>query len=297
VLIACACSAAPARASDHLLKINEIFVGSAGGPQFVELLDEVAEPFAAPPYKLVVHNSSGGVVGKVTLPEAELAATGTSPYLVANAAQGGTPNEPLTVTLPGTGQLCFTRGAAEARIHCVSYGCPITSPFPSEGGSATVSAMFPSSSAQRQANGSFGVGPPTPDAANTLHPMVPCGTPAPPGGNPLAADRTKPVAKLGGKRRQRLRKLSVAVTVNENATVRASGSVRIGKRKLAIKKVKRSVRAGKKVILRLRLSRRARTSVMAALLRGTRARATVSVTATDAARNSTKKKRTIRVLP
>src|SRR5688572_989292 len=115
VLIACASAfaAAPARASDHLLKINEIFVGSPGGPQFVELLDEVAEPFAAPPYKLVVHNSSGGVVGKVTLPEAELAATGSSPYLVANAAQGGTPDELLTVTLPATGQVCFTRGVGE----------------------------------------------------------------------------------------------------------------------------------------------------------------------------------------
>jgi hypothetical protein len=297
VLIACGCWAVPARASDHLLKINEIFVGSAGGPQFVELLDEVAEPFAAPPYKLVVHNSSGGVVGKVTLPEGELAATGTSPYLVANAAQVGTPNEPLTVTLPAAGQVCFTRGAAETRIHCVSYGCSSGSPFPSEAGSAIVFSMFSSWSAQRQANGSFGVGPPTPDAANTPHSMVTCGHLPPPGGNPLSADKTKPVAKLGGKRRQRLRKLSVAITVNENATVRASGSVRMGKRKLALKKVKRSVRAGKKVILRLGLSRKARASVLAALLRGSRARATVSVTATDAARNVTEKKRTIRVLP
>ena len=136
-------------------------------------------------------------------------------------------------------------------------------------------------------NGSFGVGPPTPDAANTLHPMVPCGTPPPPGGNPLPTDKTKPVAKLGGKRRQRLAKLAVTVTVNEDATVRTSGSVKVGRRKLALRKVKRSVRAGKKVNLRLRLSRRGKASALAALARGRKATASVRVTATDAAKNAT----------
>ncbi|MGH8571394.1 MAG: hypothetical protein ACREX8_02310, partial [Gammaproteobacteria bacterium] len=128
-LLAALALAAPAGASDHLMKINEILPAGAGGAQFVELRDTSPEPFLSPPYRLVLYSSSGAVAGRVALPQAELAATGTSPYLVANT---GTPDEPLSVPLPASsGQVCFTRGAAEMKIHCVSYGCPAFAPFTS----------------------------------------------------------------------------------------------------------------------------------------------------------------------
>src|SRR4051812_49987419 len=92
--------AAPASSSDHLLKINEIFVGPPGGAQFVELFDSSVEPFLNGPYRLVVYDGSGTAVGRVNLPSAELAATGGTPYLVAYAALGGTRDEPLAATLP-----------------------------------------------------------------------------------------------------------------------------------------------------------------------------------------------------
>jgi hypothetical protein len=291
---------APASSSDHLLKINEIFVGTPGGAQFVELFDSSVEPFLNGPYKLVVYDGSGTAVGRTTLPSAELAATGGTPYLVANAAQGGTPDEMLTATLPARGQICYTRGVTETKIHCVAYGCPLLSPFTSESGSDVSGAIGPAQSAQRQANGSYGVGPPTPDAANAALVPVPCpggGSGGGGGGGGTGADKTKPVLKLGGKRRQQLSKLAVLVRVNETSSVLARGSVKLGKRKLALKKVRRTVHPGKKVKLRLRLSHSGKTAALAALDSGRNLRASVRVTATDASKNASRKTRTIRVVP
>ena len=288
--------AAPAGASDHLMRINEILPSGPGGAQFVEMRDTSPEPFSFPPYKLIVYSSSGEVVGRIPLPEAELAATGTSPYLVANGAQGGTPDEPLSVSLPASsGQVCYTRGAAEMKIHCVSHGCPAFTPFDSEGPSRAALSFGSGQSLQRQESGGFGPGVPTPDAANSSLPAVPCGSPVPAlGGGP---DNTEPVAKLGGKRRQRLAKLSVTVTVNETGTVVVQGYVRVGGHKLALRKVKRAVHAGRKLEVGLKLSRRARATVRAALRQGHRATALVKARATDGAGNASGEKRTIRVRP
>lgn len=290
--------AAPAGASDHLMRINEILPAGPGGAQFVEMRDTSPEPFPLPPYKLVVYSSSGEVVGRVPLPEADLVATGTSPYLVANAAQGGTPDEPLPVSLPASsGQICYTRGAAEMKIHCVSYGCPALTPFASEGGSRMALSFGGEQSLQRQESGAFGSGVPTPDAANSPLPSVPCGAAGGPGPGGRGPDNTRPIAKLGGKRRQRLSKLTMTVTVNEDGTVVARGYVKVGRRKLALRKVKRTVHAGRKVKIRLKLSRRARATVRVALRHGYRATASVKVRATDGSGNMSGEKRAIRVKP
>lgn len=294
-LLASLALALPARASDHLMRINEVFPGSPGGPQFVELLDSYPEPFPSGPYKLIVYTATGATVGRVLLPQSELIATGTSPYLVANAAHGGLPDEPLTVALPAAGQLCYTRGEAETKIHCVSYGCPGRLPFNSEAGSEVIGYIGATWSGQRQEGGHFGVGRPTPDAANARLSSVPCEAPAP---DPFGGvDRTKPVAKLGGRRRQRLSKLAVTVTVDEDATVTARGSVRAGRRRLALKRIRRAVRAGRKATLRLKLSRRARGAVRAALRRRRKVAASVTVTVTDGSGNASTTKRAVRVLP
>jgi hypothetical protein len=181
------------------------------------------------------------------------------------------------------------------KIHCVSYGCPAFAPFDSEGTSRAALSFRSGQSLQRQESGAFGPGVPTPDAANSSLPAVPCGMPVPGlGGGP---DNTKPVAKLGGKRRQRLSNLSVTVTVNEDGTVVAGGYVKVGTRKLALKKVKRTVHAGRKLEIGLKLSRRARATVRVALRHGHRATALVKVKATDGSGNASGEKRTIRVRP
>lgn len=287
--------AAPAGASDHLMKVNEILPQGELGAQFVELLDPVGEPFPSPPYKLIVYSQTGALLGKVTLPEAELTATGTSPYLVANNAYAGARDEQLTVSLPIDGQVCFTRGAAETRIHCVAWGCDATSVLPSEGGSILARTNVSGNwSLQLDSRGTYGAGPPTPDFPNqSLAPVV-CEPPAPP---VVPPDRTSPAITLGGKRRQRLSRLSVTVTVDERSTVVATGSVKVGRRRRALRKVRRVVPARTKVVLRLKLPRRARSAVRAALARGRSATAAVKVEATDASGNSTTKKRTIKIRP
>src|SRR5712691_10041382 len=64
-LVVAAAFPAPARASDHLLKINEVMVSIGGNPaaQFVELIDPFNEPFPSPPYKLVVFDANGNRLG------------------------------------------------------------------------------------------------------------------------------------------------------------------------------------------------------------------------------------------
>jgi hypothetical protein len=153
-------------------------------------------------------------------------------------------------------------------------------------------------SLQRQAGGGYGTGTATPDLPNGSHPSLPCEQGVFPIRRPGdAVDRVRPLARLGGKKVQRLSKLSVTVRVDERATVLASGAVKVGRRKLALRKVKRVVRAQTKVVLRLRLSRRGRSTVRAALAQGRRATAAVKVKATDGSGNSSSKRRTIRVLP
>ena len=292
------CVAVPAGASDHLMTINEILPSGPVGAQFVELVDPAAEPFPFPPYRLIVYSPSGGLLGKVNLPEAELAAMGTSPYLVANAAQGGAPDELLTVALPSAGQVCFTRGPSEQRIHCVSYGCPAFHPFASERGSSAALGYSGPWSLQRQASESYGTGDPTPDLPNGNHPSLPCGQPPFPIRPPTpAVDRTRPATVLSARRRQRLSRLSVTVSVNERALVVASGTVSVGTRRFRLKLVKRVVPAQGRTVLRLRLSRRARSAVRAGLGEGRRARASVKVTATDGSNNTSTERRRFRVIP
>ena len=82
------------------------------------------------------------------------------------------------MTLPQTaGQVCFTRGAAEARIDCMTYGC-MTSERSSESGGANGAAPPDGQSAQRDQFDVVTLGTPTPKAANTFGtPGVACPTP------------------------------------------------------------------------------------------------------------------------
>jgi hypothetical protein len=151
------------------MKINEV---GLGGAQFVELLDPADEPFPTEqgPYKVVVFDGAGARVGAHTVGTPLLQGRdNTKPLLVstsaADAAYGVTGDEVLSVALPDPGQVCFTKGAGESKLNCVSWGC-IT------GQVSAASTRIPSppagSSTQRQGIGSttFHVATPTPKAVN-----------------------------------------------------------------------------------------------------------------------------------
>jgi hypothetical protein len=187
--VAVAAGAAPAGASDHLMRVKEIAVsqGSDSTRQFLELEDDGNEPFPAPPYKVVVFEDDGDELGEQTLSAPTIAAAATGqPVLLASAAwqtANPTPDETetLTVTLPqGAGQVCFTRGDTEQRIDCMTYGC-IASERTSESGGANGAVPPDGQSAQRDQFDVVTLGAPTPKAANTAGTAAPACPPEPPG--------------------------------------------------------------------------------------------------------------------
>jgi glucose/arabinose dehydrogenase len=121
----------------------------------------------------------------------------------------------------------------------------------------------------------------------------PTPTPGPPIG-PAAADTKPPSvrARVSGKRtivpRRRLR---VAVTTDEPATVRASGRLRgIGR----FRTVRRQVRAGRRTVLTVRISRRTARRLRRTLRRK-RAIAALTIPARDAAGNQRRVTRRVRI--
>jgi hypothetical protein len=182
---ALAAPAAPAAASDHLMRVKEIAVSQGGDStrQFVELQDSSNEPFPSPPYKLISYDAAGNEVGDQTVSTLVGPPDETSPILLASVnwqVENPSPavNQSLTITLPqGAGQVCFTRGAEETPIDCMTYGC-ITSELSSESGGANGAVPPDGQSAQRDQFDVVTLGTPTPKAANTSGtPTVACPTP------------------------------------------------------------------------------------------------------------------------
>jgi Ca2+-binding RTX toxin-like protein len=175
--LAVAAFAAPAIAADHTIRITEIQTGMF---QFVELRDSVDEPLPNQPYRLVFYDARGNKTGSENLLRNGLDNSGTDPYTVGTNI--GDADENLsagTAIDPDSGQVCFTRGSDEQRIHCVSYGC-VTNPVRSDlGGNDPAPVPYgvgppapkgnpegsPKSS-QRQASGRYHLADPTPDATN-----------------------------------------------------------------------------------------------------------------------------------
>jgi hypothetical protein len=185
---------APAQATFHLEKVNEVMLASAGGDssvQFVELLDtggtEEAFPPTFAPYKLVIYDGAGKQLGEQTLNPNGLrsAASAGREYLIstaaADAAFGVQGDEKLTITLPlDTAQVCY-RGNP-GNISCITY-VTITQPVPinSNGSGAQHGPVPPNGeSDQRQPDNSIQAAPPTPKARNRAG----TGTPTPGGGSP-----------------------------------------------------------------------------------------------------------------
>lgn len=192
-------SAAPALAIDHVMRVGEIYLASTAGNatvQFIELEDQITEPFTNPPYSIQVFDAAGASVGMQTL----TIPASTTRFLIATAAAanelGVTPQATLMVALPANGQACFKNSSA--LIHCHSWGT-ITSAVIATNQTTTSVAPTNGLSVQRVGN-SYVVAAPTPNAPNssgtvdmpmvdgpppdTMSPDAPLLTPDAPGGNP-----------------------------------------------------------------------------------------------------------------
>jgi len=199
-----AVAASPASASFHLMKVSEVQLSRGGDAtaQFVELQDSSDEPFpsSSGPYKVVVYDAAGAKVAAHDIGSAlENPTDASQPFLIATAtASGVTPDQALSVALPaGAGQVCFTNGPSESKVHCIAYGCVTTVV-----GSADRGPVPPDGqSLQRQAGGALQLAAPTPDAANsagTTSESCPSGTPTPtPSASPSPSPTSGPSPEPG----------------------------------------------------------------------------------------------------
>jgi hypothetical protein len=189
--------AAPALATFHLNKVNEVMLASSGGDsavQFVELLDrgggeEQFTPVFAP-YKLVIYDGAGNRLAEQTLNPTGLrgaAAVGRE-YLIstpaADAAFGVAGDERLGLTLPmGAGQACFEANTpSPTAFNCLTWGS-VTRAVPTNSmGTGSANGPVPPNgeSDQRQADDSIVAASPTPKAPNTSKAPGGSSTTAPP---------------------------------------------------------------------------------------------------------------------
>jgi plastocyanin len=131
---------------------------------------------------------------------------------------------------------------------------------------------------------------PTPPDPGTPDPGTPDpGTPSDPGTPP--SDVAPPLVTLRGATAQRVirRRVVVKVRTDEASTLTATGRVRLSTaaRVFRLRKVTRSTSGGELVTLKLKLSRKALAAVRRALGRSRKVRASIRITATDAAGNRT----------
>src|SRR3954454_5862595 len=180
-LDAVALLAAPAHATFHLEKVNEVMLASSGGDagvQFVELLDrggseEAFTPVFAP-YKLVVYDAAGNKLGEHGLnPDGLRAAASGREYLIstaaADAAFGVSGDERLDLSLPrSAGEACSEPNPNPPAFSCITWGAITKAVATNSMGSGSASGPVPPAGAsdQRQADDSVVAAIPTPKAPN-----------------------------------------------------------------------------------------------------------------------------------
>ena len=125
------------------------------------------------------------------------------------------------------------------------------------------------------------------------------GTGTGPQGLPVLADTTAPKLTLAAKRIQRAlkrKRLALSAGCDEGCNLAVVARVRIGKKKIVLRRAKASVTSGStaKVKISLKLSKKARVKLLKAMKRG-KARVVLSVRATDAAGNRTSGSRKVTV--
>lgn len=258
--------AAPASATFHLNKVNEVMLASSSGDasvQFVEFLDqgdssEVFPPTFSP-YKLVVYDADANELGEHVLsgPGLSSARAAPRPYLVstaaADAAFGVMGDETLDVTLPqGAGQACFVATAQSEAYSCLTWG-RLTKAVPTNQsfgtGSANGAAPPAGESAQRQPDDTIQSAPPTPKAANRAGTTI-APPPTPPFAGVSVAARKVKVDRTG---RARMRLRCPAGTNG-----RCSGRLTLKHRRKKIGRASLRLSPGRTKTVKVKLSRAAR---------------------------------------
>ncbi|MGI9557720.1 MAG: hypothetical protein ACR2N5_07250, partial [Solirubrobacterales bacterium] len=121
-------------------------------------------------------------------------------------------------------------------------------------------------------------------------------------------DTSAPDITLKGKKKQKNSKfVKVKVTVDEAATILATGTIKVPKvkgastaakkKKSKLKKKSKDAVGGKKVVLKLKLRKNAKKLTKKAHKKGKKAKAKVKITATDPAGNESTAKRKIKLKP
>ena len=116
-------------------------------------------------------------------------------------------------------------------------------------------------------------------------------------GDGAVIDKTPPSESLSFKKKQRLKKLSVTVKINEASSVEAGGSVNVtgASKRLKFKSVKRDVAANASTTLALKLSKGNYRKAARALARGKKLTAKLTIKATDTAKNASTTKASIKL--
>jgi len=202
-------AAAPASASEHSMRVNEVGLSVEGGA-FVELLDQNGEPFASLSYRLAVYDSGGALVGATPIDKSVIAGRRTPVLVSSQPTVGGQPRDiALTVALPADGQACFESNID--KIHCLAWG-NVSTKLTGYGASTDSGPAPPTGQSLARCPSAALVGTPSPRALN------PCVTPRP-------GDHTKPVGSVTA-RTQKLGTVLASgyrfgVRSNEKGTARA----------------------------------------------------------------------------
>lgn len=191
--------AAPASASEHNMRVNEVGLSVEGGA-FVELLDVNGEPFPGLSYKLAVYGAGGALVGATPIDKSVIAGRRT-PVLVSSqpSVVGQARDIALTVALPADGQACFESNTD--KIHCLAWG-HVTTKLSGYGASTDSGPAPPTGQSLARCPSAALVGAPSPRAPN------PCVSP----------DHTRPAASIGA----RPQKLGAVLAFGYRFTVRSN---------------------------------------------------------------------------
>jgi hypothetical protein len=278
--------AAPAQATFHLEKVNEVMLASKtgdAGVQFVELLDrggseEAFTPVFAP-YKLVVYDAAGNKLGEHGLnPDGLRAAASGREYLIstaaADAAFGVSGDERLDVSLPrNAGQACFEANPNPPAFSCITWGAITKAVATNSMGSGSASGPVPPAGAsdQRQADGSVVAAIPTPKAPNR--------STAP--GNPAIVTPFAGIRVVSRTAKVKRRRVAIRLRcpVGSNGSCRGKVTLSARRGRAVFGSARFAIAASKSKPVRIRLSRVA----LRRLARHRRLAARVRVDARDAA--------------
>jgi MYXO-CTERM domain-containing protein len=170
-------STALAQKAHHRMTPGEVLLSSGGDDaiQYIELLDASNESFPDGDYVLGIYDVDGVLIDSVTF---GVAPSSTRVFVATAAADtefGTTRDATLPVTLPENGQACFERDRG-TKFGCMAWGCvntvltgSTTIPQTSGRGASPPDGM----SLQRQADGTYDIAEPTPDATNVAGDATP----------------------------------------------------------------------------------------------------------------------------